>query len=122
MGADNCNQFFQLRYLFCVNGLVSQYQYMMRQSAAVFAVGPFTQKVEHLRKGKSKNKVVGCVGVVDDEESSSFPVDHMVRLHFVITHNLPELSNIKGSKCCSPGNQDTFGGLAAGELKPGYAS
>lgn len=36
---------------------------MMGQAPAVLVVGPFTEQVEHLAKGKIDNKVVGGVRI-----------------------------------------------------------
>ena len=36
--------------------------------SSVYVVRLFTQEIEHLRKGKGHDKVVGGVGIADDEE------------------------------------------------------
>ena len=41
------------------------------------------------------NKVVGGVGIADDEERRRPSVPQLVKLHLVIAHNLPELRDVK---------------------------
>ena len=85
----------------------------MGQAAPVNIVGPFTQEIEHLRKGQGNNEVIsgGCVG--NCEENRRFPIPDAVKLHLVIGHNLPELGDVKGRKAGPAGNQDRFCGFAA---------
>ena len=64
---------------------------MMGQAASVNIVRPFTEQIEHLRKGQRHQKIVGAVGVADTEESCRAPVAHAVKLQLVIGHDLPEL-------------------------------
>ena len=89
---------------------------MMGQAAPVNIVRPFTQKIEHLRKGQRHQKIVGAIGVADTEESGRAPVAHAVKLQLVIGHDLPELGNVKGSQPGAAGNQNAFCGFAAGQL------
>ena len=44
------------------------------------------------------NKVVGGVGIADDEERRRPSVPQLVKLHLVIAHNLPELRDVKGGQ------------------------
>ena len=89
---------------------------MMGQAATVFVVGPLAQKIEHLRKCKGHDKVIGTVRIAYQEEQGRFLVPELIKLQLVITHNLPELRYIKRSKPCAAGNQYAFGGFAAGQL------
>ncbi len=90
-GADDRHQLFEVGYLPGVGGLVPQHPHMMGQAAPVYVVRPFTEKIEHLRKGKGHDKVIGGVGITDDEERRRPSVPQLVKLHLVIAHNLPEL-------------------------------
>ena len=67
-GADDRHQLFEAGDLPGVGGLVPQHPHMMGQAAPVYVVRPFTQEIEHLRKCQSYNKIVGGVGIADDEE------------------------------------------------------
>ena len=67
-GADDRHQLFEAGDLPGVGGLVPQHPHMMGQAAPVYVVRPFTQEIEHLRKRQSYNKIVGGVGIADDEE------------------------------------------------------
>ena len=67
-GADDRHQLFEVGHLPGVGGLVPQHPHMMGQAAPVYVVRPFTQEIEHLRKCQSYNKIVGGVGIADDEE------------------------------------------------------
>ncbi len=67
-GADDRHQLFEAGHLPGVGGLVPQHPHMMGQAAPVYVVRPFTQEIEHLRKCQSYNKIVGGVGIADDEE------------------------------------------------------
>ena len=69
-------------------------------------VRPFTQKIEHLRKGQGHNEVIsrGCVG--NREENRRFPIPDAVKLQFVIAHDLPELGDVKGGQPRTAGNKD----------------
>ena len=89
---------------------------MVGQASPVNIVRPFTQEIEHLRKGQRHQKVVGAVGVADTEKSCRAPVAHAVKLQLVIGHDLPELGNVKGSQPGAAGNQNAFCGFAAGQL------
>ena len=89
---------------------------MVGQTPAIGVVSPFTQKVEHLRKSEGNQKVVGSVRVADKEEQRRFFVPQLIKLQFVIGHDLPELGNIKRSQPCTAGNQNTFGCLARDKL------
>ena len=112
-GADDGHQLFKLGHLSRVGRLVPQYPHMMGQAAPVNIVRPFTQEVEHLRKGQRHKEIVGAVRVADAEKSSRPAISHAVKLQLVIGHDLPELRNVKGSQTCAAGNQNAFGRLAA---------
>ena len=86
----------------------------MGQAASVFVVGPLTQKIEHLRKGKSYDEVIGTVCVAYQEEQGRFLVPELVKLQLVIAHNLPKLRYVKRGQPGSTANQNTFRCLAAG--------
>ena len=65
---------------------------MMGPATSVNIVRPFTQEIEHLRKGQHHQKIiVGAVGVADTKESSYVPVGHiqsggfMIYEHYEIT-------------------------------------
>ena len=115
-GADNRHQLFQLGHLARVGRLVPQHPYMVGQTASVNIVGPFTQKIEHLRKGQGNNEVIGGRGVGNREEHRRFPLSDAVKLQLVIGHDLPELGDVKGGQPGAAGNQNTFGRLAAGKF------
>ena len=85
--------------------------HMMGQAASVFVVGPFTQKVEHLRKCKGHDKVVGGVCIAYQKEQGRFLVPELVKLQLVIGHDLPELGNVKGSQPGAARNQNAFCGF-----------
>ena len=89
---------------------------MMGQAAPVNIVCPFTQEIEHLRKGHGNNEVIsgGCVG--NREENRRFPIPNAVKLQLVIAHDLPELGDVKGGQPGAAGNQNAFCGLARNEL------
>ena len=89
---------------------------MMGQAAPVYVVRPLTKQVEHLRKGKGHDEVIGRVGIADDEERRRPSVPHFVKLHLVIGHNLPELGDVKGGQPCPAGNQNAFCRLASDVL------
>lgn len=75
-------------------------------------VGPFTQQIEHLRKGQRNNEVIGGRGVRNREEYRRFPIPDAVKLQLVIGHDLPELGDVKWGQTGTAGNQNTFGRLA----------
>ena len=77
---------------------------------------------EHLRESKGNQKVVGGVRVADKEEQRRFFVPQLIKLQFVIRHDLPKLGNIKGSQSCTAGNQDAFGCLARDKLSRTFSS
>ena len=79
-------------------------------------VRPFTQEIEHLRKGQGNNEVIrrGCVG--NREENRRFPIPDAVKLQLVIAHDLPELGDVKGGKPGAAGNKDRLGRFARNEL------
>ena len=79
-------------------------------------VRPFTEQIEHLRKGQRHQKIVGAVGVADTEESCRAPVAHAVKLQLVIGHDLPELGDVKGGQPGTAGNQNRLGRFARNEL------
>ena len=89
---------------------------MMGQTATVFVVGPLAQKIEHLRKCKGHDKVIGAVRIAYQEEQGRFLVPEFIKLQLVIAHNLPELRYIKRGKPCAAGNQYAFGGFARDKL------
>ena len=115
-GADHSHQLFKVRHLSRVGCLVPQHSHMMGQAASVNIVRPFTQKIEHLRKGQRHQKVVGAVGVADTEESCRAPVAHAVKLQLVVGHDLPELGNVKGGQPGAAGNQNAFCGFASNKM------
>ena len=104
-GADDRHQLFEVGHLPGVGGLVPQHPHMMGQAAPVYVVRPFTEKIEHLRKRQSYNKVVGGVGITDNEERRRPSVPQLVKLHLVIAHNLPELRDVKWGQPCATANQ-----------------
>ena len=53
-------------------------------AAPVPAVGPLAQKVEHLREGKGHDKVVGGVGVADQEEKGRPFIPQSVHVPFFL--------------------------------------
>ena len=53
----------------------------MGQAAPVNIVRPFTQEVEHLRKGQRHKEIVGAVRVADAEKSSRPAISHAVNVH-----------------------------------------
>ena len=67
-------------------------------------VRPFTQEVEHLRKGQRHKEIVGAVRVADTEKCGCAAISHAVKLQLVIGHDLPKLGNIKGSQTSAAGN------------------
>ena len=89
---------------------------MVGQTPAIGVVSPFTQKVEHLRKSEGNQKVVGGVRVADKEEQRRFFVPQLIKLQFVIGHDLPELGNIKRSQPWTAGNHYALGGFSLNEL------
>ena len=115
-GTNNGHQLLQRGHLPRVGRLVPQHPHMMGQAAPVNIVRPFTQQIEHLRKGQRHQKIVGAVGIADTEESCRAPVAHAVKLHLVIGHDLPKLGNVKGSQPGAAGNQNAFCGFARNEL------
>ena len=103
-GADDRHQFFQVRHLPGVGRLVPQHPHMMGQPSTVNIVRPFTQEIEHLRKGQRHKEIVGAVRVADAEEGCRAPITHTVKLQLVIGHDLPKLRNVKGRKPSTAGN------------------
>src|SRR5699024_7697825 len=95
---------------------------MMGQAAPMHIVRPFTQEIEHLRKGQGNNEVIsgGCVG--NHEENRRFPIPDAVKLQLVIAHNLPELGDVKGGQPGAAGNQNAFCGLARDEKSRTFSS
>ena len=89
---------------------------MMGQAASVFVVSPFTQKVEHLRKCKGHDKVVGGVYIAYQKEQGRFIVPELVKLQLVIAHNLPKLRYVKGGQPGSTANQNRLGCFARDKL------
>ena len=79
-------------------------------------VRPFTQEIEHLRKGQRHKEIVGTVGIADTEKGRRPTISHAVKLQLVIGHDFPELWDVKGSKPSAAGDQNAFGRLAAAEL------
>ena len=86
---------------------------MMGQAAPVNTVRPFTQQIEHLRKGQGNQKVIGGRGVGNGEKHRRFPIPDAVKLQLVIGHDLPELGDVKRGQTGAAGNQNAFGRLAA---------
>ena len=115
-GSDHGHQLFKVWHLSRVGGLVPQHPHMMGQAPSMNIVRPFTQEIEHLRKGQRHQKIVGAVGVADTEESCRAPVAHTVKLQLVIGHDLPELGDVKGGQPGAAGNQNAFCGFARNEL------
>ena len=115
-GADDGHQLFKLGHLSRIGRLVPQYPHMMGQPSAVNIVRPFTQEVEHLRKGQRHKKIVGAVRVADAEKSSRPAISHAVKLQLIIGHDLPKLGNVKGGQTCAAGNEDAFCRLARDKL------
>ena len=105
-GTDYGHQLLQGGHLPRVRRLVPQHPHMMGQAAPVNIVRPFTQKIEHLRKGQGHNEVIsrGCIG--NCEENRRFPIPDAVKLQFVIAHDLPELGDVKGGQPRTAGNKD----------------
>ena len=89
-----------------VGRLVPQHPHMMGQAAPVNIVRPFTQEIEHLRKGQGYNEVISRGGVGNGEENRRFPIPDAVKLQLVIRHNLPELGDVKGGQPGAAGNQN----------------
>ena len=104
-GADDGHQLFQVGHLPRVGRLVPQHPHMMGQAAPVNIVRPFTQKIEHLRKGQGHKEVVGWRGVGNGEEHRRFPIPDAVKLQLVIAHDLPELGDVKGGQPGAAGDQ-----------------
>ena len=50
----------------------------------MYVVRPFTQEVEHLRKGKGHNEVVGAVRIADNEKGRRPAIPQLVKLHFIV--------------------------------------
>ena len=105
-GTDHGHQLLQRGHLARVGRLVPQHPHMMGQAAPVNIVRPFTQEIEHLRKGQGNNEVIsgGCVG--NREENRRFPIPDAVKLQLVIAHDLPELGDVKGGQPGTAGNKD----------------
>ena len=110
------HKFLQRGHLARVGRLVPQHPHMMGQAATVNIVRPFTQEIEHLRKGQSNNEVIsgGCVG--NREENRRFPIPDAVKLQLIVAHDLPELGDVKGGQPGAAGNQNAFRGLARDKL------
>ena len=85
-------------------------------------VCPFTQEIEHLRKGQGHQKVIGGCGVGNREKHRCFPIPDTVKLQFIVGHDLPELGDVKGGKPGTAGNQNTFGCLARDEKSRTFSS
>ena len=85
----------------------------MGQTPAVYVVGTFTKKIEHLRKGQRNDEVIGLRGVGDHEKGCRPFIAHAVKLQLVIAHNLPELGDVKGGQTCAAAYQDRLGRFAA---------
>ena len=121
-GTDDGHQLLQRGHLARVGRLVPQHPHMMGQAAPVNIVRPFTQEIEHLRKGQGNNEVIsgGCVG--NREENRRFPIPDAVKLQLVITHDLPELGDVKGGQPGAAGNQNAFCGLARDEKSRTFSS
>ena len=105
-GTNNGNKFLQRGHLPRVGSLVPQHPHMMGQAAPVNIVRPFTQKIEHLRKGQGHNEVISRSGVGNGEENRRFPIPDAVKLQLVIAHDLPELGDVKGGQPGAAGNKD----------------
>ena len=105
-GTDHGHQLLQGGHLARVRRFVPQHPHMMGQAASVNIVRPFTQKIEHLRKGQGHNEVIsrGCIG--NREENRRFPIPDAVKLQLVIAHDLPELGDVKGGQPGTAGNKD----------------
>ena len=86
------------------------------KASAVGVVGPFTQKVEHLRESEGHKKVIGGVRIADKEKQRRFFIPQPVKLQLVIGHDLPKLGNVKGGKSGSAANQYALSCLAACQL------
>ncbi len=121
-GADDRHQLFEVGHLPGVGGLVPQHPHMMGQAAPVYVVRPFAQEIEHLRKRQSYNKIVGGIGIADDEERRRPSVPQLVKLHLVIAHNLPELRDVKWGQPCATANKYGAGSLACCYLSRTYSS
>ena len=115
-GTDHGHQLLQRGHLARVGRLVPQHPHMMGQAAPMNIVRPFTQKIEHLRKGQGHNEVISRSGVGNGEENRRFPIPDAVKLQFVIRHDLPELGDVKGGQPGAAGNQDRFCGFAGDVL------
>ena len=71
-------------------------------------VCPFTQEVEHLRKGQGHNEVISRGGIGNNEEYRRFPISDAVKLQFVIGHDFTKLRDVKGRQPSTAGNQNAF--------------
>ena len=105
-GTDHGHQLLQRGHLARVGRLVPQHPHMMGQAAPVNIVRPFTQEIEHLRKGQGNNEVIGRCCVGNREENRRFPIPDAVKLQLVIAHDLPELGDVKGGQPGTAGNKD----------------
>ena len=72
------------------------------------------EQVEKLGVHNRHDKVEGIVGIGDDDEQRRLAVADAIQLHLVVTHQLPQLRDVKRGKPCTAANQDRLGCFASG--------
>ena len=74
------------------------------------------EQVKKLGVHNRHDKVEGIVGIRDNDEQRRLAVADAIQLHLVVTHQLPQLRDVKRGEPCAAANQDRLGGFARDKL------
>ena len=72
------------------------------------------EQVKKLGVHNRNDKVEGIVGIRDNDKQRRLAVADAIQLHLVVTHQLPQLRDVKRGEPCAAANQDRLGGFASG--------
>ena len=85
---------------------------MIGKPSPVHIIGSVTKQVEKLRVHDRNDKIECVIRIGDDDEHRRLAVSQQIKFHFVIAHDLPQLSDIEWCQPCTAGNKYALGGLA----------
>ena len=74
------------------------------------------EQVKKLGVHDRHDKVEGIVGIRDNDEQRRFAVADAIQLHLVVTHQLPQLRDVKWGKSRAAANQDRLCGFASNKM------
>ncbi len=114
--ADRGDQLFQPGDLSDVGRLIDQAADVNRQASAVHIIRFLAQQIEKLGIAERNEEVEGIVGIGHDDKQRRLPVAQSIKLKLIISGQIAQLLNIKGSKASSAGDQDAFCCLAQDKM------